>query len=56
MFCNNAYLHQRFDRAGTAKNNLRASLYLYNTEDECEQLCRIVERVVKDPLQFMDDA
>jgi len=56
MFCNNAYLHQRFDRAGTAKNNLRASVYLYNTEDECEQLCRIVERVVKDPLQFMDDA
>lgn len=55
MFCTNAYLHRRFDRAGTAKNNLRASTYLYNTEAECDVLCRIVEEVVKDPMAYLDD-
>lgn len=55
MFCVNAYLHKRFDAKGTAKNNLRASLYLYNTEEEIETLARVVERVVRNPLGFMDD-
>ncbi len=55
MMCNNAYLHARFDRAGSAKNNLRASVYLYNTEDECDVFCDVVERVVEDPLRWMDD-
>ena len=56
MFCVNAYLHGRFDQAGSSKNNLRASVYLYNTLDECDVFCEIVERVVQDPLQFLDDA
>ena len=55
MFCVNAYLHRRFDALGTAKNNLRASMYFYNTEEEVETLANIVERVVKNPLDFMDD-
>jgi cysteine desulfurase/selenocysteine lyase len=55
MFCVNAYLHRRFDAAGNAKNNLRASVYFYNTEEECETLCRIVERVVRNPFDFFDD-
>jgi cysteine desulfurase/selenocysteine lyase len=55
MFCVNAYLHRRFDATGSAKNNLRASVYFYNTEGECETLCRVVERVVKNPLDHMDD-
>jgi cysteine desulfurase/selenocysteine lyase len=55
MFCVNAYLHRRFDAAGNAKNNLRASVYLYNTEEECEALCRVVERVVRNPMDYLDD-
>ncbi|MHC5010042.1 MAG: aminotransferase class V-fold PLP-dependent enzyme [Planctomycetota bacterium] len=55
MFCLNAYLHRRFDHTGSAKNNLRASVYFYNTEEECDALCRVVERVVKDPLAYLDD-
>jgi len=55
MFCVNAYLHGRFDATGTAKNNLRASTYFYNTEEEIETLAKIVERVVRNPLDFMDD-
>ena len=55
MFCVNAYLHKRFDATGTAKNNLRASMYFYNTEEEVETLAKVVERVVRDPLAFMDD-
>ena len=55
MFCVNAYLHRRFDATGTAKNNLRASVYFYNTEEECDALCSVVERVVKNPLDYMDD-
>jgi cysteine desulfurase/selenocysteine lyase len=55
MFCVNAYLHRRFDATGSAKNNLRASVYFYNTEEECETLCRVVERVVKNPMDHLDD-
>ena len=55
MFCANAYLHHRFDRSGHAKNNLRASVYLYNTEDELDVLASVVERVVRDPLAHLDD-
>jgi cysteine desulfurase/selenocysteine lyase len=55
MFCVNAYLHRRFDASGSAKNNLRAGVYLYNTEEECEALCSVVEAVVKNPLDYMDD-
>lgn len=55
MFCVNAYLHRRFDRAGSAANNLRASVYFYNTLRECEVFCDVVERVVKDPLAYLDD-
>ena len=56
MFCVNAYLHRRFDEAGSAKNNLRASVYFYNTLDECDVFCDVVERVVKNPLDYLDDA
>ncbi|MDJ0521602.1 MAG: aminotransferase class V-fold PLP-dependent enzyme [Planctomycetota bacterium] len=56
MFCVNAYLHRRFDRTDSAKNNLRASVYFYNTLDECDVFADIVERIVKNPLDFMDDA
>jgi cysteine desulfurase/selenocysteine lyase len=55
MFCVNAYLHKRFDATGSAKNNLRASVYFYNTEEECETLAKVVERVVSDPLSHFDD-
>ena len=55
MFCVNSYLHRRFDATGTAKNNLRASIYFYNTEEEIETLAKIVERVVKDPNAYLDD-
>lgn len=55
MFCVNAYLHRRFDAAGSAKNNLRASVYLYNTLEECDALCGVVEQVVKNPLDYLDD-
>ena len=55
MFCVNAYLHQRFDAAGSSKNNLRASVYFYNTLEECDVFCDIVERVVRDPLRWLDD-
>jgi len=56
MFCVNAYLHRRFDRTDSAKNNLRASVYFYNTLDECDVFADIVERVVRNPLDFLDDA
>jgi len=56
MFCVNAYLHRRFDKTDSAKNNLRASVYFYNTLEECDVFADIVERVVKDPLAYMDDA
>jgi cysteine desulfurase/selenocysteine lyase len=55
MFCVNSYLHARFDASGSAKNNLRASMYFYNTHDEVETLARVVERVVRDPLKHLDD-
>jgi cysteine desulfurase/selenocysteine lyase len=55
MFCVNSYLHRRFDATGTAKNNLRASIYFYNTEEEIETLAKIVTRVVKDPMAYLDD-
>ncbi len=55
MFCLNSYLHERFDGFGSSKNNLRASVYFYNTLEECERLCDVVERVVEDPLRFLDD-
>ena len=55
MFCANAYLHRRFDRTGTAANNLRASVYLYNTEAECDVLCEVVEGSSKNPLDHLDD-
>lgn len=56
MFCVNAYLHRRFDASGTAKNNLRASMYLYSTEEEVDLFASVVERVVRDPLAYLDDA
>jgi cysteine desulfurase/selenocysteine lyase len=56
MFCANAYLHRRFDRLGSARNNLRASVYFYNTPEECDVFCDVVERVVRDPLAHLDDA
>jgi cysteine desulfurase/selenocysteine lyase len=55
MFCVNAYLHRRFDKLGSSKNNLRASVYFYNTLEECDIFADIVERVVKDPLAYFDD-
>jgi len=55
MFCVNAYLHKRFDHLGSSKNNLRASVYFYNTVEECERLCDVVERVVKNPFDYFDD-
>ena len=55
MFCVNAYLHGRFDKLGSSKNNLRASVYFYNTLDECDAFADIVERVVKNPLDHFDD-
>lgn len=56
MFCTNAWLHGRFDRTGSARNNLRASFYLYNTPDEVDVLADVVERVVREPLAWLDDA
>jgi cysteine desulfurase/selenocysteine lyase len=56
MFCVNAYLHRRFDRTDSAKNNLRASVYFYNTLEECDVFADIVDRVVRSPLDFLDDA
>ena len=55
MFCVNAYLHKRFDHVGSAKNNLRASVYFYNTLDECDVFCDVVERVVQNPFDYLDD-
>lgn len=55
MFCVNAYLHRRFDRVGSSKNNLRASVYFYNTLEECDAFADIVERVVTNPLDHFDD-
>ena len=56
MFCANAFLHHRFDATGHAKNNLRASMYLYNTEAELDVVADVIERVVKNPLDYLDDA
>lgn len=55
MFCANAYLHRRFDHLGSAANNLRASVYFYNTLEECDVFCDVVERVVRDPLAHLGD-
>ena len=55
MFCVNAYLHGRFDKLGSSKNNLRASVYFYNTLEECDAFADVVERVVKNPLAYFDD-
>jgi cysteine desulfurase/selenocysteine lyase len=55
MFCVNAYLHRRFDATGSAANNLRASVYLYNTLAECDTFADVVERVVRNPLDHLDD-
>jgi cysteine desulfurase/selenocysteine lyase len=55
MFCVNAYLHGRFDATGTARNNLRVSTYLYNTEEEIDAVARVIERVARDPLRHLDD-
>lgn len=55
MFCVNAYLHKRFDAAACAKNNLRASVYIYNTMEEVDRLCDVVEKVVKNPFDYLDD-
>lgn len=55
MFCVNAYLHRRFDKVGSSKNNLRASVYFYNTLDEVDAFADVVERVVKNPLDHFDD-
>ena len=55
MFCVNAYLHRRFDHVGSAKNNLRASVYFYNTLEECDVFCDLVERVVRNPFDYLDD-
>jgi selenocysteine lyase/cysteine desulfurase len=55
MFCSNAYLHKRFDALGSAANNLRVSAYFYNTLEECDVLCDIVERVVANPFDYFDD-
>lgn len=55
MFCVNAYLHGRFDKLGSSKNNLRASVYFYNTLEECDAFADIVERVVTNPLAYFDD-
>ena len=41
--------------AGTAKNNLRASMYLYSTEEEVDLLASVVERVVRSPMSHLDD-
>lgn len=56
MFCANAYLHRRFDHLGSAPNNLRASVYFYNTPEECDVFCDVVERVVRNPLDHLDEA
>jgi cysteine desulfurase/selenocysteine lyase len=56
MFCANAYLHKRFDAKGSAANNLRASVYFYNTLEECDVFCDVVERIVREPLAHLDDA
>jgi len=56
MFCVNAYLHRRFDRIGGAANNLRASTYFYNTLEDVDVFCDVVERVVREPLRWLDDA
>ena len=55
MFCSNAYLHKHFDARGSAANNLRISTYFYNTVEECDVLCDIIERVAADPLAHMDE-
>jgi cysteine desulfurase/selenocysteine lyase len=55
MFCANAYLHKRFDHLGSAANNLRASVYFYNTLEECDVFCDVVERVVTNPFEHLDD-
>ncbi len=54
MFCVNAYLHKRFAHVGSEANNVRVSVYFYNTLDECDAFCDIVERIVKDPLAHLD--
>ena len=54
MFCVNAYLHKRFGKVGSEANNVRASVYFYNTLEECDVFCDIVERIVSDPLAHLD--
>jgi cysteine desulfurase/selenocysteine lyase len=55
MFCANAYLHERFDARGSAANNLRVSVYFYNTLAECDVFADLVARVMADPLAAMDE-
>ena len=55
MFCSNAYLHERFDTRGSAANNLRVSVYFYNTLDELDVFADVVEGVLADPVAAMDE-
>ncbi|MGE0193919.1 MAG: aminotransferase class V-fold PLP-dependent enzyme [Planctomycetota bacterium] len=55
MFCSNAYLHERFDARGSAANNLRVSVYFYNTLDELDVFADIVKGVLADPVAAMDE-
>ena len=55
MFCANAYLHERFDARGSAANNLRVSVYFYNTLDEVDAFADVVASVLADPMAALDE-